>query len=278
MTGTNRTIGVVAALLVVLLVGGSTVVSAAGTTDISIEPTQTEVVPGQTTTVDVVVADTTGGVGATELRLELADPSVASIANVTIHGDPGFTDINYSAERGWVDIAYAAADTADSGEVPVLTATIEGDTDGTTDIVVEPRADNDAVVSYNESGSGYDIGDISESTVAVEGNDDRSSSGRSGGSAASEPEQTPTATPAPTETQTTETPDLAATPESEPVAADDTTATASDTETTMETPSVTEAPTEGSTVAANSGWPPFGIALIVSLVGFAAVAIFVRQR
>jgi len=172
-----RTVVAVAVLSGALLVGTAATASAAGSTSLFVEPTATDIEPGQTTTVDVVVGDASGGVGAAELRLSVTDPSVASIVNVSVHGGPGFSDTNYAGSDGWVDIAYATADTTDSGAVTILTATVEGDAAGTTTVTVDPRAANDAVYGYDERGNGYDIGDIYGSTVTVGGGSDQSSSG-----------------------------------------------------------------------------------------------------
>jgi PKD repeat protein len=143
---------------------------AAGPTTVGVSPASDSVDVGATTTVQVVVDDAQGGVGAAELRVAVADPSVARIENVTVLGT-GSTDINSSDEDAYADIAYAFRDTANTGSVPIVEVTVEGVAAGETRIELGPRADNDDILVFDENGNPYDVTGSDGAAVTVSDGD-----------------------------------------------------------------------------------------------------------
>ena len=194
-------------ILVVFSVAVPSIVSAAGESELVVTPATNTVTAGQTTTVDVVVDRASGGVGAAEMRVAVDDPDVVSITDVTVRGEPGLTNVTSADDGSWIDVAYATANTDDSGSVTVLTVTVEGEKEGTTGLSILPRADNDAVVAYDETGDGYDLLSVGETTITVRdtGDDgDSDDTGADGDSAESTEEPTrSTATTTQPSTQTT---------------------------------------------------------------------------
>ena len=205
----RKMVVVTVGILVVFSVAVPSIVSAAGESELVVTPATNTVTAGQTTTVDVVVDRASGGVGAAEMRVAVDDPDVVSITDVTVRGEPGLTNVTSADDGSWIDVAYATANTDDSGSVTVLTVTVEGEKEGTTGLSILPRADNDAVVAYDETGDGYDLLSVGETTITVRdtGDDgDSDDTGADGDSAESTEEptrSTATTTPTPPSTQTT---------------------------------------------------------------------------
>jgi hypothetical protein len=153
--------------------------SAATTTDASVVVSADRLQTGETTTVDVVVGNVDGGVGAAEMRVAVTDPSVASIEDVSVRGDSMFTETNYADDGSWVDVGYAGADTSNSGRVTILTVTVTGQTAGSTAISLGPSGGEGEIRIYDEEGSGYDLSSTADATLTVDGSEavDRSGSG-----------------------------------------------------------------------------------------------------
>jgi hypothetical protein len=138
LTGHGRRLGTV--VVVMLLVAVATA-GAAGATTVRLASTD-DVPVSETTTVDVVVDDADGGVGAYNVTVALTNPSVASITDVELLGNP-------SAETSRVDIAgdgssttmvAALMDTADTGDVTIAKVTLRGDGPGSTDLELRVAA------------------------------------------------------------------------------------------------------------------------------------------
>lgn len=291
MTGNRQHAVVAAALLVTLLVSVAAPVSAAGTTDVFVTPTESEIAQDETTTVDVVVGDANRGVGASELRVAVTEPSVASITNVTIRGAPSLTNVTYADDRSWVDVEYATANTTDSGDVPILTVTVEGRAAGSTDFSVLPRADNDAVLAFDERGDGYAISEVRNGTLTVtearSGGGDGGGSGGGGGdsgasggsndddSADSETSESTESTPEPTATETPDSPTDEEPTTSAP--AESTTAPATNTETPESGPQTETTVSTATPADVDSGLPITGIAAGGGLVALIAVAALARR-
>lgn len=164
--------------------------AAAGGTTVSIAAADTSVDVGQSTTFEVEVDESRSGVGAAEFGVAV-DGNVAEITDVEVLGS-GATSTNIAADGSSADVQYAFRDTSDSGSVTVAEVTVRGVSDGSTDVRLEPTADQDAVLIFDESGSGYDVTDTNSAALSVEAgsnaidggddSDDRNAGGGSGSS------------------------------------------------------------------------------------------------
>lgn len=136
------------------------VAAAAGTTDIGVATERDALAPGDTTTVEVVVEDADGGVGALNATVTLSNPDTASVENVTIHGDPGLERVTERADG--VELSAALADTDDAGSVTVATVVLRAERAGQTSVDVDVRALGD------EDGAAYSVGHVDRPTIAVD--------------------------------------------------------------------------------------------------------------
>jgi hypothetical protein len=99
MTTTHPSRKQVLSLLLAAVVAFSATVGFAGaaaTTDLNVSITDSDntIAPGDTTTLEIAVANADSGVGAAELGIELSDTSVATITDVAVQHSPGKTDNN----------------------------------------------------------------------------------------------------------------------------------------------------------------------------------------
>lgn len=154
----RRHLGVV---LTVLLVGSLPVAAAAGTTAVTVTPNETVATPGDRVTVDVVVDEARGGVGAWEVHLNLSDGTVADIVDVTLHGDPGLRTIDIAENNDSVYFDAALADTDDAGSVTIATLTLEVTAEGKTrlDLTIDALGDED--------GNRYTVGESTGATIST---------------------------------------------------------------------------------------------------------------
>jgi hypothetical protein len=117
-------------------------------TSVSLAPLSAETAPDDTTTYDLVVDDAQDGVGAYTATVSLADSSVASITDVTLHGDPpGQTmAVDIADDGSSATITAALMDTADTGSVMIASVTVEGAAAGSTTLStsVDALANEDA--------------------------------------------------------------------------------------------------------------------------------------
>jgi PKD repeat protein len=175
MTTPHRTVASVGLALVLAISAGvgAGVAAAAGTTTLTVSIADggggATVAPGETTTVEVVVDDATGGVGAAELRV-VTDPTVARVVDATVLGS-GSTEVELAENGSFVDVEYAFRDTADTGTVAILSVTIAGVAPGETAVRLAPSADNDGLLVFDEAGTGYTVtgSDAASVTVAADG-------------------------------------------------------------------------------------------------------------
>jgi hypothetical protein len=173
---------VVAALVVLVATAG--VVTAAGSTTVSITSRTDTVDVSETTTFEVVLESADGGVGVYSLDVALSDPSVATITGVEFGGSPNLTESN--VEAGSANVRAARADTADTGPVTVLTVTVRGKQAGSTNLSVTVNALGD------EQGIDYDVTGTSGASLTVSeansasGGGDAPDRGGGGGSALGE--------------------------------------------------------------------------------------------
>ncbi|WP_256290028.1 PKD domain-containing protein [Halobellus inordinatus] len=137
-------------------------------TSVSLSPTSNEVATGDTTTFDLVVDNAEGGVGAYTATVSVDDPSVGSITDVELQGDPaeGTSEANIAADGSSVAIDAALMNTADSGSVVVATITVQGEAAGSTSLstAVEAIADEDAT-TYAVTGTNGASLTVTEITV-----------------------------------------------------------------------------------------------------------------
>jgi hypothetical protein len=135
------------------------VAAAAGTTDIGVTAERDALTSGETTTVEVVVEDADGGVGALNATVTLSNPDIASVENVTIHGDPRLERITERDDG--VGLSAALADTDDVGSVTVATVVLRAEQPGQTSVDLDVRALGD------EDGAAYSVGNIDRPTITV---------------------------------------------------------------------------------------------------------------
>lgn len=158
----------------------------AGTTSVVVQQSTDTVTVGNTTTVDIVVTSTTGGVGSLDLDIASTNDSVATVSNTSVAGNP--ETVQSSEEANGVRIAATGMDTADSGSISVVSATLTGKAVGTSDVDLTVAAVGD------ESGTAYNVTSVRDGTLTV----------KSGENATETPTPTPAATETPTETPTEE--------------------------------------------------------------------------
>lgn len=161
----------VVGVLVLSAAGPIGTATAAGTTAVTLASDDSSIGVGETTTFDVAV-DSSGGVGAAELGVELDDPSVATITDISIAGNPSTAETNLSSDGAAASAAYFGVDSADTGEVTIVTVTVEGAAAGSTDLSVTPRDGNDAVVVFDETGAPYTVSETGNATLSVVLQDD----------------------------------------------------------------------------------------------------------
>ena len=151
------------AALVALSVFAAGSALAAGTTDVEVSPNDQTVSIDETTTVDIVVTNADGGIGTYNFNLSLSDPSVASVTDISMKGNPiGGGSSNIATDGSSVSAQAGAADTTDQGEVTVATVTLETDSQGTTglNLTVKELAD--------ESAKSYTVESVSDGTLTAQ--------------------------------------------------------------------------------------------------------------
>lgn len=150
-------------LVVLLLVSLVVTVpaAAAGTTSVSLTPTETTADAGERVAVDVVVDEASGGVGAWEVRLNLSDGGVADIVDVTLHGGPGLQTVDIAEDNNSVYFDAALANTDDTGPVTIATVTVELTAEGQTTLVPTIDALGD------EEGDRYTVTETTGTTIAT---------------------------------------------------------------------------------------------------------------
>jgi hypothetical protein len=154
----------VAVSVVLLAALGIATAGATGATVVEVSTVDDRVDVSETTTVQVVVENVEGGVGAYDLVVELSDSAVASIAEVELVGGPRLQTVEVSADGARANLTAAGLDTSDSGSVAIASVRLSGDTPGTTDVTVSVSALGD------EDGTPYAVETAGASvTVAAAG-------------------------------------------------------------------------------------------------------------
>jgi hypothetical protein len=160
--------GAAGALVVLLLVAAAPPVAAAGSTALVASPSDPAVGVDETTTVTLALADADGGVGAAAFRVASTDPSVATVAAVSLPGAPTTSNVTVDADGGGADVRYEGANTpSDDGEVTVATVTLAGEAPGEAGLEVTAHPVDGGPSVADETGEAYSLTDLGTATVTV---------------------------------------------------------------------------------------------------------------
>jgi hypothetical protein len=187
-------------LVVFLISGVSPSVIAAGNTDVKLSPESNTITTGSTTTVDIVVMNATGGVGAVNVTVSLSSGDAATITDASLDDTAYSVKKQTNTDNTSVTIIGFGLDTSDSGSVVVGDLTVRGDTSETTEILLQVNGLGD------ESGSDYTIDSVDGTSVSV------TSSSEGGDGSGDDETPTPT-TEEPNTSTTTEEPNTSTTTE-----------------------------------------------------------------
>jgi hypothetical protein len=144
----------------------TTPVPEAGSAAVGLEPTDATVASGESATYEIVVDGADGGVGALEATVALDDPSVASISEVELAGNPPLnqTNVTDDGSAATIDVAYLGNALADDPDgVTVATVTVAGEQAGTSPVALSVSALGDA------QGEIYGVNETTDASVTVEG-------------------------------------------------------------------------------------------------------------
>lgn len=132
ITGTGGRLAVVVLLTLVVAV---TAGGAAGSTTVRVTA-EDSVAVSETTTVDVVVDDADHGVGALNVTVALANPTVANITDVELKGNPSEKTslVRIAPDGSSVTMIAALMDTEETGAVTIASVTVRAEHAGTTDV------------------------------------------------------------------------------------------------------------------------------------------------
>ena len=173
MTKTTQSRTKALSLLLAALVAFSATVGFAGlagaatTTDLTVSITDDDIESGETTTVEIAVATADGGVGAAEMGVELSDPGVATITDVSVLHSPGSTDNPVAAGGQSADLKWAFADSPDTGSVTIVEVTLQAASPGSTDINIVQNSQTGNLVVGDEGGNGYTLDTVGSATLEV---------------------------------------------------------------------------------------------------------------
>jgi hypothetical protein len=166
MSGSNVPTAAVLGLL--LLTAAAAPAVAATDTSVRLVGADQPTAVGETTTVPVVVETAEGGVGAYNLTVSVDDPTVATVVDADVAGDPGARDVEVAPDGSNASIRAALMDTDDEGAVTVATVTVAGEAAGSTyvDVSVETLGDEEgrAYAVTAEEGSSVAVTDDAGST------------------------------------------------------------------------------------------------------------------
>jgi hypothetical protein len=171
-TTTNLSRSKVLSLLmtaVVVLSATAGLAGAATTTDLTVSITDDDntIAPSETTTVEIAVADVDGGVGAAEFGVELSNPGVAAITDVST--DASFTDNVVASGGQSADVRYFGGDTDDTASgLVIVEVTLQAAAAGTTDVNIVQNSQTDQFFVGDENGAGYTLDSVGSTTLTVE--------------------------------------------------------------------------------------------------------------
>lgn len=243
-------------LVVVMVIAGGVVglgsssVSAAGTTALSVSPEDGDIGIGEESEFEIVVEDASGGVGAFELNVNLSTAGVATIEGVTVEGDPELERVEIASDGSSVHIAAALMDTDNTGAVTIAVITLSGAADGATEVGISPIALGD------EAGNDYTVSDVNNGSLTV---------GSTG---------TSTAVDTPTVTVTAHTPTVTATVGSSPTSSS---GTHSPTGSSTSNPNAGDATATTETASPTTAFTP-GFGFLVAALGILLAAVVAIRR
>lgn len=151
-------ISIVLAISVTLLSGAAL---AAGSTDVTVAPDDSELTVDESQTFDINVENADGGVGGYEFNANLSDASVGEITNVELAGDPGIKDVQISDDGSSVAVEASLADTNDTGMVTITSITVAAQEPGTSELDLSVAALGD------ESGASYTVNNVENGQISV---------------------------------------------------------------------------------------------------------------
>lgn len=146
--------------LIAIIIAAVGVAVGAGTTTVAVQPTAETIDTGTNTTVEIVLDEATDGVGSIDIELDVADGAVANVTNASVAGNPN--TVQNTIESNSVRLIATGMDTADTGSVTLATVTLTGESTGTSALDVTVGAIGD------ESGSSYNITQVSNGELTVE--------------------------------------------------------------------------------------------------------------
>jgi hypothetical protein len=144
--------------------------AAAGPTALTVSAADTTLAPGETTTVTLAVDSANGGVGSADFRVELSDPTVASVTDVQVANDPpsSLTSVDVDGDGAGATVSYAFANSsADTGTVTVATVTLTADAAGSTDVNVVANPGVGALDVGDEDGQPYTLTSVGSASITV---------------------------------------------------------------------------------------------------------------
>lgn len=138
------------------------VVAQENSQNLIIEPQESTLGINETTTVDVVLTNADGGVGTfDDISVSLNDSSVARFDSATTPIGAATATSNESQATFSIDFG---GDTADTGDVRIGSINVTSKAEGNTALNLSLAGD-----VFKEDGSIYDISEVRDGTVAVEG-------------------------------------------------------------------------------------------------------------
>ncbi|MDS0295605.1 hypothetical protein [Halogeometricum luteum] len=176
------------AFVLLTVLSAPAVAGAEAATTVRVDAATERVAVSETTTVHLVVDGVDGGVGAYDLGIALSDPSVATISDVRLVGEPRLNTVEVAEDGSSADLKAALMDTDDTGRVAIAAVTLSGVAPGTTDVSVSVSA------LGAEDGSRYptevDAASVTVDAVgAVASNDYQSTAGSDSVDEPSEPDE-----------------------------------------------------------------------------------------
>jgi hypothetical protein len=130
-------------------------------TSVRLTPSGAEVSEGAETTYEVVVDETSGGVGTIDGRIELASSGVGRITDLSFTSESDLQTVSITENGRAVEFKSALMDTEDSGPVTVARVQVSGVTQGSTDVSLTVDT------LGNEEGTPYTVGATPDARLTV---------------------------------------------------------------------------------------------------------------
>lgn len=156
--------------------------SSASGQQVSVVPATQTTSEGETVTYDVVFETADSGVGSYNFTLTSANASVAQFTDVTLNGDPGVSEVNFTTNGSRLSVDVALADTNDTGSVTLATVSVKSINTGTTDLALSVG------VVADEQGNSYTIAEDTGTSINVTGSQPGPGDVTGNGDAATDPD------------------------------------------------------------------------------------------